>query len=437
MRYIARLVILIMLSAMFAMPASAGSIRVYVTDNTLKYYSEASSSSAKLGTLGYGQKAKCVDLEGDWALIEVGGAQVWCKVGGLSTDDPNTGDLTAYVVSGGAKAYALPSSSADSASISGGTKLTVVAMTPDKEWCRVRKSGEYAYMKTGDLATEKAAEDAEKNEAPAESESSDSNVTAYIADETVKIYSSKSSSSSRAATAAYGEKVTCIAIDGSWAQVKYGDVTGWCYKNKLTTADPNTSSTTVYAKEIGTKVYTQPESSEVMTTIGTATALKCVAATPDGKWLRVTASGKYGYVKKAEMSTTKAESKVDQLLNLAAEQLGKPYVYATRGPKSFDCSGLTLYCFREIYGIALGRSAQLQGYNEKYPKVESMSDVKKGDIVCFNTVEDDEDLTDHVGIYIGDGKFIHASSEKGEVIISSMSSGYYKRVFSWARRLAD
>ena len=434
MKYIARLMIVILLAAMFAAPASAGSIRVYVTDSTLKCYASASSSSSKLATLGYGQNAKCVDLDGDWALIETNGEQMWCKVDGLSTDDPNTGDLTAYVISSGAKAYALPSSSADSAAISGNTKLTVVAMTPDRDWCRVRKAGDYAYMKTRDLTTENPEN---KAEAPAASGNSGKTVNAYIADETLKIYSSASSSSSTVATAAYGEKVTCTAIDGSWAQVEYGSVSGWCAKSKLTTSDPNTVSMTIYAKEAGTEVYAQPGSSEVICTIGMTTSLKCISSTPDGKWLRVTASGKYGYVKKAEMTTTKSDSKVDRLIDLAMEQLGKPYVYATRGAKSFDCSGLTLYCFREIYGISLGRSAQLQGYNEKYPKIESASDVKKGDIVCFNTVEDDEDLTDHVGIYIGDGKFIHASSEKGEVIISSMSSGYYKRTFTWARRLID
>ena len=434
MKYIARLLTALILLTMFAAPAYAGSIRVYIGDNTLKYYASASSSSSKLGTLGYGEKARCIDLDGDWAKIEVGSVQAWCKVDALTTDDPNTGDLTAYIISGGAKAYSLPSSSANSTDVAEGTKVTVVAMTPDRDWCRVRKSGDYAYIKTKHLTTEKPET---KSETPAKPETPGNSIAAYINDETVKIYAAASSSASRVATAAYGEKVICTSVSGSWAQVEYGDITGWCSKSKLTTTDPNTSSQTVYAAKSGTEVYAQPASSEVICTIGTTTGLKCVATTPDGKWMRVTASGKYGYVKKSEMTTTKSDSKIDKLIDLALEQLGKPYVYATRGTKSFDCSGLTLYCYREIYNITLGRSAKSQGYNEKYAKIESMSDVKKGDIVCFNTVEDDEDLTDHVGIYIGDGKFIHASSAKGEVMISTMSSGYYKRTFVWARRLVE
>ena len=53
----------------------------------------------------------------------------------------------------------------------------------------------------------------------------------------------------------------------------------------------------------------------------------------------------------------------------------------------------------------------------------------------MNTITD-SDLSDHVGTYLGSGKFIHASSAAGKVIISTVTSGYYNRVFSWGRRVA-
>ena len=62
--------------------------------------------------------------------------------------------------------------------------------------------------------------------------------------------------------------------------------------------------------------------------------------------------------------------------------------------------------------------------------------LKRGDIVCFNTISD-SDLVDHVGIYLGSGYFIHASSGTSngkQVVVSSLSSGFYNRVFSWGRR---
>lgn len=430
MKRFAWLVILALTAAIFVAPATAESIKVYVSEPTIKCYSAASSSSKHVATLGYGESVRCIALDGEWAQVQAeNGATAFCRVSGLTTTDPNTGSLTAYVVSGGANAYSRPGTSYKSTALEGGTQLTVVALTPDKSWCRVKKSGSYAYMRVSDLTTE-------KTDASAAAVTPTKTVTAYAADNIVKIYSSASKSASCVAIAGYGEKLSCTAVDGSWAKVKYGGATGWCYASKLTTEDPNTASVTVYV-DSDTKAWARPDkSSAALCTLSSGSSLKCVAATPDGDWLRVTASGKYGYVPADNMTTAKP-GKVDVLINLAMAQLGKPYVYATRGPGSFDCSGLTLYCFREVAGIPLGRSAQSQGYNEKYTKISGISELKRGDIVCFNTEPEDSDLTDHVGIYLGDGKFIHASSAKGEVVISSLSSGYYRRTFTWARRLID
>ena len=131
------------------------------------------------------------------------------------------------------------------------------------------------------------------------------------------------------------------------------------------------------------------------------------------------------------MSGTSSE-KIEKVIEIAKQQLGKPYVYATAGPKTFDCSGFTKYCYAKV-GVSLRRSAQAVGYNDG-KKIEGISNLKRGDIVCFNTVADN-DLSDHVGIYLGSGKFIHASSGQAKVVISSLSNSYYNRVFSWGRRV--
>lgn len=122
------------------------------------------------------------------------------------------------------------------------------------------------------------------------------------------------------------------------------------------------------------------------------------------------------------------------LIQEAQLHLEKSYKYATHGPNTFDCSGFTYYCYYTTYGIELSRSAKGQGYDEAYEKIENIEDLEIGDIVCFNTVSD-HDLSDHVGIYIGDGNFIHASSGKGEVCVSTLLDGYYFEHFSWARRI--
>lgn len=131
------------------------------------------------------------------------------------------------------------------------------------------------------------------------------------------------------------------------------------------------------------------------------------------------------------MSGTSSE-KIEKVIEIAKQQLGKPYVYATAGPNTFDCSGFTKYCYAKV-GVSLRRSAQAVGYNDG-KKIEGISNLKRGDIVCFNTIADN-DLSDHVGIYLGSGKFIHASSGQAKVVISSLSNSYYNRVFSWGRRV--
>ena len=123
------------------------------------------------------------------------------------------------------------------------------------------------------------------------------------------------------------------------------------------------------------------------------------------------------------------------LLTLATQQLDKPYQYAAAGPNAYDCSGLAVYCYQEIFDITLPRSAKDLGYCDDYEKIEEAEELQLGDVVCFNTNSYDGDLSDHIGIYIGDGKFIHASSARGRVIISTLYEGYYQERFSWGRRI--
>ena len=137
--------------------------------------------------------------------------------------------------------------------------------------------------------------------------------------------------------------------------------------------------------------------------------------------------------KEASAPTVTTSALAANIIATAKLYLGCPYVYATRGPKTFDCSGFTYFVFKQ-YGFILGNSAYNQGYKSPYPKVYSISALQPGDVVCFNTIED-SDLSDHVGIYIGDGNFIHASSGGGWVMISTLLSGYYYTRFSWGLRI--
>ena len=125
--------------------------------------------------------------------------------------------------------------------------------------------------------------------------------------------------------------------------------------------------------------------------------------------------------------------KLEYVIYVAQQQLGKRYVFGSAGTATFDCSGLTLYCFKQI-GVTLAHSAYSVGYSDKYPKISGTSSLRRGDLVFFNTMSDG-DLCDHTGIYLGSNYFIHASSGAGKVVVSSLGSGYYNRVSSWGRRV--
>ena len=117
---------------------------------------------------------------------------------------------------------------------------------------------------------------------------------------------------------------------------------------------------------------------------------------------------------KAKAKAEKA-SKVDKTLKVAKNLIGTPYVYGGSTPAGFDCSGFTMYCYAKA-GISLTHNAQAQ-YNQT--KSVSTKDMKKGDLVFFGGSTGN--IT-HVGIYVGNGKFIHSPQTGEYVRIDSLSS---------------
>lgn len=118
----------------------------------------------------------------------------------------------------------------------------------------------------------------------------------------------------------------------------------------------------------------------------------------------------------------------------ALEYLDVPYVLFRKDPKAFDCSGLLVYLFDEE-GITLPHSAELIGTNEEFMFIENIKDLRIGDVLCFDTV-DDRDPSDHVGIYLGKNRFVHASSVYEKVVISEIADVYLD-TFTGARRILD
>ena len=115
-------------------------------------------------------------------------------------------------------------------------------------------------------------------------------------------------------------------------------------------------------------------------------------------------------------------------MKVANTQIGKKYKWGSAGPSSFDCSGFTSYIYKDGAGISLPRTSVSQS---KVGIKISRNQLKSGDLVFFNTSGKG---ISHVGMYIGDSKFIHASTSKG-VRIDSLNSSYYKSKFVTASRI--
>ncbi len=117
--------------------------------------------------------------------------------------------------------------------------------------------------------------------------------------------------------------------------------------------------------------------------------------------------------------TQPPSANVETFISILMAQLGKPYVWSTEGPDSFDCSGLVYYCLRQA-GVKVSRYTAA-GYSQvqSWGLISSQSDLKRGDLVFFSN---SSGYINHVGVYLGYNSYIHASSSAGEVVISSWNN---------------
>lgn len=127
--------------------------------------------------------------------------------------------------------------------------------------------------------------------------------------------------------------------------------------------------------------------------------------------------------------TGEAESLRSDVIRIAKSLQGIPYVVNGSTTRGFDCSGFVQYVYRKI-GYSINRSAIYQLYNGVAVDPDNLL---PGDLVFFKNTVNNGRIATHVGIYIGDGKFIHCANRG--VAISSLSSAYYTQHFLCARRV--
>ena len=186
-------------------------------------------------------------------------------------------------------------------------------------------------------------------------------------------------------------------------------------------------------------VYAAPsDSAASLRTLRQGKVARLNDVTEDGSWYQITFSGTTGYVRADGCQTVQysdyagtsaVKSAREDLVDYAKSFLGTRYVWGGASPSGFDCSGFTMYVYAHFgYRMSHGASDQLYAFTRV-----STAERLAGDLVFFSYGGGD---ISHVGIYLGGGAFIHATSNGGVKI--SYFDGYYSSTYVGAVRiLAD
>ncbi len=255
---------------------------------------------------------------------------------------------------------------------------------------------------------------------------------------TLRVRSQADTTGSVLAQLAHGTKVEVLtAVENGWYQISVDNTTGYVSGDYLLVDETEAASLPVEAEP----VYVQVTTSVLNVRSGPGTDYDKVGTVRSGQILQATAeNGWYKmdngyvsaeYVKEVDASAASQAGKGQEIANYALQFVGYPYVYGGSSPKGFDCSGLTSYVYSQ-FGYSINRTASNQ-LNNGYA-VEK-SNLQPGDLVFFRQNGSTKPAS-HVGVYIGNNQYVHASTPGVGVIISDLNDPYISSGYVGARRIA-
>ena len=232
------------------------------------------------------------------------------------------------------------------------------------------------------------------------------------------------------------EKNTAVAVLGDaqdgWYPIAFNGQSGYIFadylildQDGLFTAPGRINGDGVNVRDVAST------EANIVTSASKGTSVT-VNSFADG-WYGVTCEyGTEGYIRSdfLDLTNSGASGKGSSIVDTAFLHLGTRYVYGGAAPGGFDCSGFTMYVYKQ-FGYNLPHTATGQWQSGIGSRVYSISELQPGNLVFFNDPSRNAGKAcSHAGIYIGNGQFIHSSSSRSNgVIISDLNSGYYNTYF--------
>ncbi len=267
-------------------------------------------------------------------------------------------------------------------------EVTVTEIIND--WICVETTTTKGWLRKENLKTEETKQEEQTAQAEEKDSEETSTKTLYINTETANLRKTASTTSEVVTTLSLNSAVNVISEENGWSKVKVGDKEGYISSSLLSDKRQETSRSMTKFRE---KEKTDEESNKTENT-----NTSNVASSGNGSSVVATAN----------------------------QYIGSRYVYGGTTPSGFDCSGFTSYVYKK-YGVSLSRTAAGQYSNGVSV---SKGELQPGDLVMFG-----KSGINHVGIYIGGGKMVHAANPSRGVTTDTINSGYYGTNYVGARRI--